>query len=505
MNKRIISIILCLTLCACFLILPAAATSIDNGGVNDAGTQYLNYLVNDKYSIYNDTWGTNDDPSYDYTDTLRFGFKWTPENLVPGSYMLFAIQASRRPDLVNVRFSSSDSYVAATYEGAIPSAGNFYFYRISMPSKPINIEIFGRFNNSYSGNITLGSCFGVRNLLSVYDRAQFTYMPIYDGPEGESVGSLVNDGTQFFPYTMRLDTTNDLNRVDFTIRCDGDRFNTSAVGKCSLLLTSYCNTYRVTASLVAKDSNVREVKNIKVNLSKDDNWGLVNNYEVGAGNIYNYAAYQVDFDLTGYDMAYYDLMLYVSIDSVLYVNASSVSNPRLLEVTFRSFQYVPTILSNPWYKPITDAFAAGWSSVTSALSNLMGNMRSWFSTLGSRFETAINGLKVSLDNTLNELLGFDSSQQENIDSSVDQNQQTQEEVTDKSDELISDLEEIEDQEDEMLTVPEINQDDLALGTLIPQSGLTLMNNVMVTITSNERVSQMIVLVLSVAVVGVLIL
>ena len=137
MNKRIISIILCLALCAGFLIFPAAASSIGTDGINDAGTQYLNYLVNDKYSIYNNTWGTNDDPSYDYTDTLRFGFKWTPENLVPGSYMLFAIQATRRPDLVNVRFSSSDSYVAATYEGAIPSAGNFYFYRITMPSKPI--------------------------------------------------------------------------------------------------------------------------------------------------------------------------------------------------------------------------------------------------------------------------------------------------------------------------------------------------------------------------------
>ena len=140
MHKRIISIFLCLSLCAGFLILPAAASSIGDDGVNDAGTQYINYLTEQRYEVLLDVWDNVDQPEYLYQDVNRFAFKWYPANFVTGSYMLFAIQADRMPSAISVRFDKG-SYIAATYEGAIPSAGNLYFYRINMPSNPERIEI----------------------------------------------------------------------------------------------------------------------------------------------------------------------------------------------------------------------------------------------------------------------------------------------------------------------------------------------------------------------------
>lgn len=518
MYKRIIAVLLCCTLCAGFLILPAAASSVSDDGLTDAGTQYINYLVGNSYLSYDSYWNGTQSPSYDYTDSERFGFKWTPADFETGSYMLFAIRSLSRPSLVNVRFSPSGSYTAATYEGAIPSAGNLYFYRISMPSNPDQIEIFGRFDSLYTGTITVASCFGVRNLLSVYDRAEFTFVAIERKTEGYFVDSTYNEGVKFFPYTAPswLSSTDYIDRVDYTIRCDGDRFNTSAVGKVQLLFNTFSDSMTVTASLVSKDSNVRDIKSIKVNLYKDDSWGVVNQYEVGIGLLYNYNAYQVDFDLSGYDMSNYDLQLFVSIPTVPYVDTGSVGEPEIFSFTFRSMQYVPTVISSPWYQPIlsrisfvaseiSSTFNIGINNVTKFLTTQYNNFTSWLQQQLFNVRATIQSTGQNIINSLSSLLGYDSDQEENINSSVDQNQQQQEQVQDQGESMKDQIEEIEKAEQEMLQVPEIDPGRLQLGTLIPESGMTMMTNVMVTLTENDVAAPIILLVVSIALVGVMVL
>ena len=494
MSKRIFCVFLCLSLCAGFLILPAAASSIGDDGVNDAGTQYINYLTEQRYEVLLDVWDNVDQPEYLYQDVNRFAFKWYPANFVTGSYMLFAIQADRMPSAISVRFDKG-SYVAATYEGAIPSAGNLYFYRINMPSNPERIEIYGRYDSAYTGLVRVASCFGVRNMLSVYDRAEFTYVPILRQTEGEFVEGTYNEGVKFFPYTAPswLGSEAHLERVDYTIRCDGDRFNTSAVGKVKLLFTTVADSITVTASLVGKDQNVRDVHSIKVNLQKDSAWGLVNNYEVGIGVAYNYAAYEADFDLTGYDMSNYDLQLYVSVSSVPFVSTGSVGEPEIFVFSFRSIQYVPTVISNPWYKPITDVinFLAGEvRNVVISVEGLLNDSLNWWDELFVKLES---------------YFGSSDDQSNAVNNSIQNNTQQQEQVQDQGDQMKDQIEEIEKAEDEMLQVPEIDPGDLELGTLIPSDGLTMMTNVMVTMTNNNYVGQIMLLVASVALIGVMIL
>lgn len=516
MRKRIISIFLCLSLCAGFLILPAAASSITDDGLTEAGTQYLNYLVGDDFQAYNSIWTGVSSPTYDYTDASRFAFKWTPEDFEIGSFMLFAIRSSRMPTTVSVRFSTGE-YLQCTYEGAIPSAGNLYFYRIAMPVNPDRIEIWGSFSTVYTGTVSVASCFGVRNLLSVYDRAQFSYVAIERKTEGEFVDQYEDVGTQFFPYSAPswLSSTDYLTRVDFNLRCDGDRFNTSAVGKVKLLVTTYCETLRATVSLVGKDLNVRDIDSIKVNISTDSAWGLVNQYEVGLGTMYNHAAYLIEFDLTGYDMSNYDLQIFLSVDTVPYVSEGSLKN-KLFDLTFRSMQYVPTILNNPWYQPILERLSSvgnwivstvntGINSVTNLMKTQYSNITNFLGQQFSSIRTGISYAATQISTNLSNLLGYDSDQEENINSSVDQNQQQQEQVQEQGEHMKDQIDEIEKAEDEILQVPEIDPGDLELGTLIPSDGLTMMSNVMVTMTNNNYVGQIMLLVASVALIGVMIL
>ena len=516
MSKRIISIFLCLSLCAGFLILPAAASSISDDGLTDAGTQYINYLVGDDFQAYNSTWSDVTSPTYDYTEASRFAFKWTPDDFETGSYLLFAIRSLSRPATISVRFSTGD-YLPAFYEGAIPSAGNLYFYRISMPTNPDRIEIWGSFNSSYTGTVSIASCFGVRNLLSVYDRAQFSYVAIDHKTEGDSVNKYDDVGTQFFPYSAPswLSSTDYLTRVDFNLRCDGDRFNTSAVGKVKLLVTTYCETLRATVSLVGKDESVRDIDSIKVNISTDSAWGIVNQYAVGLGTMYNHAAYLIEFDLTGYDMANYDLQIFLSVDTVPYVSEGSIKN-KLFDLTFRSMQYVPTVLNSPWYTPIlsrleyvgrviSSAVNSAVSGVTDLMKQQYTNFTTWLDQRVRNIQASISSAAMQISTNLGNLLGYDSEQKENINSSVDQNQQQQEQVQDQGDQMKDQIDQIEQAEDEMLQVPEIDPGDLELGTLIPSDGLTMMSNVMVTMTNNNYVGQVMLLVASVVLIGVMIL
>lgn len=288
-----------------------------------------------------------------------------------------------------------------------------------------------------------------------------------------------------------MSSTDYLTRVDFNLRCDGDRFNTSAVGKVKLLVTTYCETLRATVSLVGKDDNVRDIDSIKVNISTDSAWGLVNQYEVGLGTMYNHAAYLIEFDLTGYDMSNYDLQIFLSVDTVPYVSEGSIKN-KLFDLTFRSMQYVPTVISNPWYKPITDVinFLAGEvRNVVISVEGLLNDSLNWWDELFVKLES---------------YFGSSDDQSNAVNNSIQNNTQQQEQVTDQEDQLQNEMENIKEAEDQMLQVPEIDHSQLQLGTLIPDSGMTMMTNVMVTITNNSYISQILLLVVALAVVAVLI-
>ena len=56
-------------------------------------------------------------------------------------------------------------------------------------------EAWGRYNSAFTGIVSIASCFTVKNLLSVYDRAEFTYVPIERKTEGEFVDGTYSAGT----------------------------------------------------------------------------------------------------------------------------------------------------------------------------------------------------------------------------------------------------------------------------------------------------------------------
>lgn len=509
MSKRVISIFLCCALCAGFLILPASAVSFtDVESITPSGTEYVNYIFSDSYSYYESYWYSTDSLSHYYKNLVgKVGFKWNVSNVDVGTHMLLAIKAARLPDAVSVQvgYDSGSATIIASVEGHFPltSSLNVYIYRVSMEDVSrdslTSITIWGRYDSSYTGSVSIASCFGVKNYLSVYDRAEFTFVPIERRTEGEYSLGLYGGDTTMFPYTAPSwlnDSSYNITRVDFNLRCDGDRFNSPAVGNVYLLLNTFCEQITATVSLVAKDTSVRDVKNINVSIDKDSSWSLVNQYEVsGLGALYNNAAYQLSFDLTGYDMSNYDLQIFVSVENVPAVIEGGIDH-KLFGLTFRSMTYVPNLLSDPWYKPFATFFDRVGDNIQSAISNVLGSL--------TNFKNLVSNAFSDLEETLRDLLGSTPDQEAQVDSSIQQNQQQLEQVQDQGESMKDQIEDIEQAENEILQIPEIDPADLNINTLIPADGMTMMTNVMVTITNNHYVAQLLLLVVCLALVAVMV-
>ena len=106
---------------------------------------------------------------------------------------------------------------------------------------------------------------------------------------------------------------------------------------------------------------------------------------------------------------------------------------------------------------------------------------------------------------LESYFGSSDDQSNAVNNSIQNNTQQQEQVLDQGDQMKDQLEQIEKVENEMLQVPEIDPGTLQLGTLIPQSGMTMMTNVMVTLTNNNFAGTIILVVVSLALVAIMVL
>lgn len=425
MIKRSLCYLCVVSLLAGLLIIPVNASTV-RSETNDSGTAYVNYLTALSYNFGGDA-VTSDVPVYKpYSAKHIHNLAFVPLNFSTSDYLMFCVIATALPDRVDVQFDPNEPYFNPIFEGRIYGSNglNYYFYRLDMPTVVTYLSFDFVYNTPYGDEIGLYSCFGVRNLLATYDRAAFNVVTKSDGPEGVFFEKRTNIGTKMFPYTYRNDTTDDLNSADFSIWLDSDRFVTTAVDQVNLLITSYAEKITVTASLVPKDASVQEVSNIKVNLSVDKEWGLVNNYESGLGTVYNYSAFQASVDLHGYDLTKYELFFYVSVDPVLYVNASSISNTRLLEVTFRSISYVPTVVSEAWYTPIIRAInpiRTILKDINIQSEALLNDLKGYFSEFFGKWDNRWDSLMLKLE----EYFGEDGELAEKGDAMQNQADQMQ--------------------------------------------------------------------------------
>ena len=108
-------------------------------------------------------------------------------------------------------------------------------------------------------------------------------------------------------------------------------------------------------------------------------------------------------------------------DPVLYVNASSVSNPRLLEVTFRSINYVPTTFDIPWYVSLVDDIRSYFENLTIEVMGIIDSLDIYWENFFDRWDSRWDNLMIKLE----EYFGEDGELAEKGDAMSEQAEQMQ--------------------------------------------------------------------------------
>lgn len=361
MNKKLISFLLILSLLPA-LFVPASASSISS---DNSEIQYSDLLTDTNYSW---SWwrdsdrfnGYTNDPVFTFNSANNFQVTWTPRNFAGGyDYMIFCLRAYHRPyPDVRVSFGDEFGFVSAEFEGRVEHTGqlNYYFYRVPMETHAHDITIAADIDyyGAYSGVVSIFNCYGANNITSYIDRAPIVVQPFVKDGSQVLADRKEDKGTQMFPFNYRNDTSSDLHSVDVTLRLASKRFNSSAIGNVSVLLTTYCKEIIPTVALVEAGKDLK-VANIKATLQEINAFGAASEYEHVVGASYVYTAFQLNFDLSGYDMSKYDVLLYFQFEAEPYDPGGSIKT-KLLEFTFQSVSYIPVLATQAWYTPIVDVF-----------------------------------------------------------------------------------------------------------------------------------------------------
>lgn len=387
--KRYIAMILVFAAVLSLFVVPAAATEIETE--NDTGLLHCDLLSSSSYSILTDSdevVSTAPFARFNRNTDKQIQMTWDVTNSKKFDKVIFAVSTFYQPATVTFCGYTADYIDRIDYV----HSNDIYFYSVSLTKViPSQIDILFDYENPYTGLIGLYSCVGLldtaRSISSVdiYRNDKYLVSTGYELSEGDPV----KDKT--LPYTFSsFGDNNGFWGSDFRIVVDGNDFVSPLVTDVSLLVTTCVQDISSTVSLIAKGSNGSNVTNLKHSFVADKAWSLSGDYMETAGMFEAYASYQVNVDLSGFDMSKYDLMFSLDVRTI---DTVYPSKEPYLDLSVRSISYIPFVENTPWYKSFFSPFFDGiqmklaniYNAILDAIGSVNDNFRNLFAKLEEYF------------------------------------------------------------------------------------------------------------------------
>lgn len=394
--KGFVSVICVIALLASCVVFPASAAQIETE--NNTGLLHYDLLfAEDYYFLLNDREFESDYPAYYINPALGISdvqLIWSYRHSGNFNKLIFAFNATQKPS--SVLFNGNP----LTYIDCIsyPSSGDVYFYSYTSSNMVLgsDFDISFNFDSAYSGVIGVYSCVGLFdtaqpiNNVDVYREDYFLVTEGYEFTEANPVKN------KKLPYTFsKFDEESGYFKSQFRFIVDSDDFVSPLVDRASFLFTTCCTSIAHHVTLISKDSNGLDVNNLKYNLSEFFEWGTSGDYFQGYGEFEAYKTFQIDVDLSGFDMSKYDLMVSVGVNSITETNGFE---PCYADLSLRSISYIPFVENEPWYKTffgplfngirsaissVGDFVSSFWDSVTGNFNHLFEKLEEYFGDDGS--------------------------------------------------------------------------------------------------------------------------
>lgn len=368
--KRYISLILCIAVFVSCFCVSAGAAQIETE--NDTGLLHFDLLQATEYSfILNNREIMESTPAHYFTSSNNvdlISIKWESGHNRNFSKVIVALNSTKKP--AAVRFEGRELTFINKIDYSL--VNDVYFYELPSPTPfGIDLELDVEFSEIYTG------FFGVYSIVGLLDTAQSIknldiyredYFLVTEGYEFTEADPIKN---KTLPYTFsKFDEESGYYRSQFRFIVDGDVFVTPLVDHASFLFTTCCSTISHHVSLISKNSNGSDVNNLKYNLSEFFEWGASGDYFQGYGEFQYYKTFQIDVDLSGFDMSKFDLMVSVGVDTITETNGF---DPCYADLSLRSVSYVPFVENVPWYKTFFGSLFVGISN--------------WFNTIYGTIDT----------------------------------------------------------------------------------------------------------------------
>ena len=487
--NRFVPVICVLAILVSCLAAPAAASDFELD--SSSGLLYYDLLITDKFffspiSAANVYTPFNSFSSSDAVKSIEL--TWDPMVVSNINKVVFAVSASQKPS--SVAFNGS----AATYDSYINySTGNdLYFYSVSYTgTTDQTLSMTFNFSNVYSGSFGIISCVGLLDVAQSISTVDIYREDIYIVTEGYEFDEADPITNRKLPYVFSKFADEDgYQRSNFRFVVDTDDFVSHLVDNVSFLFTTCCNTVYPTVTLLSKDSNGSDVNNLKVNLTEISEWGTSGDYFQGYGEFSAYKTYQVDVNLSGYDMSKYDLLMSLGVETITETHGW---DPCYLDLSLRSVVYVPYIADTPWYVTFFSPLFGGlidltasirvsvnriYTAITDTISRTLDSIKNNISNFFSSFTDYFDELFLRLE----EYFGDDGK----LSQAGDQMSEQAGQMNDASGSLNS------------VEKPTLNSSDLFTGMLdFDTAGLAILS----CMTSNVYVTQVLIVVFTCALTG----
>lgn len=382
--KRSVPVITVIAFLLGCMVFPTSATQIETE--SDTGLLHYDLLLASEYAfLYNDREYLQQHPAIYISPSLAttdIELIWDYRHSNNYTKIIFAFNAVKRPSSVLYNGNPLTYIDCITY----PASGDIFFYSYTSSNMVIGREfdIKFEFDSAYAGVIGVYSCVGLLDTAQSITNVDIYRQDCYDITEGYKVvdADPVKNAKLPYSYTASGDY-----KSNFYIVVDGADFVSPLVNDVSVLLSTCNTTIWSSASLIANNSDGSNISDIKCNLYTVHEWAQSSDLFQGMGMAESYSTFQIDIDLSGYDMSKYDLMISIGVDAIDQVY--DVNTP-YIDFTLQGIAYVPFVENSPWYKtffgPIFDGIQKGLSNIVSWITSVGSDISDNFNKLFEKLE-----------------------------------------------------------------------------------------------------------------------
>lgn len=371
LNKFVPVLCVLAVLVSC-LVFPASATEIETDNVT--GLLYSDLLNVSNYTFYPGALNSNK-PFFEFEgseNAKTVSVFWDPVNADHSfDKLVFSITSNQKPSSVRVANEVLNTFTSATFEGSMDGAADndIFFYSVSLGSDSYFLKIECNFSTAYRGLFGIYGCVGLLDTASSISSVDIYRQDCYDITEGYKIENATPIQDRKLPYSYSA--SGDY-KSNFYIVIDGNDFVSPLIENASVLLATCNSTIWSSVSLIANGSDGSDVTDIQSNLFSVHEWAQSSDLYQGMGMAETYNTFQLDFNLSGYDMTKYDLMISIGVDAIDQVY--DVNTP-YIDFTIREVSYVPFVEHTPWYKSFFGPLLGGIDNAIWSVRNLLNDFK----------------------------------------------------------------------------------------------------------------------------------